>query len=286
MTQGSATLQRRPRGLRGPSALGENWHEFWDLVIATSVSTFRKTYIDTALGFAWMFIGPLLTFAVVYVFVIEIVQRFNGTIPNYGELLLLNITLFNLFQLGATGGMRSLVGSSGLLKKMPIPRAVMPLSAVATALYAMAANFVIVIPWLLIGGVQPRWTWFLLPVLVLAMLAITVGMALLLAGLYLRVRDVGIVWPVLSRMLFFISPVIFPFPFIRAEILWQGQIFNPIAVVLSYARTWIITPSAPGWFEARGTGFDAFVPFIVFALIWIVGVTVFKRTAPRAAEQM
>jgi ABC-2 type transport system permease protein len=285
LSQGSATLPSRPRALRGPSALSGNWREFRDLLIATSITAFRKRYIDTILGFAWMFLGPLLTFGVVYIFVVEIVRRFSDT-PDYGELLLLNVTLFNLFQMGSSGGMRSLVGGGGMLKKMPVPRAVMPLSAVATALYVTAANMIIVLGWLLIGGVQPHWTWLLLPVIVLGILVVTIGIALLLAGLYVRFRDLGMIWPVFVRILFFISPVIYPFPLIRAEILWKGQIVNPLAPVLAQARHWMITPSAKGWFEARGYGFTSFLPFIVLALIWVIGVRVFKREAPRAAESV
>jgi hypothetical protein len=73
---------------------------------------------------------------------------------------------------------------------------------------------------------------------------------------------------------------------IRRTILWDGQIFNPLAPILAQARHWIITPSAPGWFEARGYGFDSFLPFIILVVFCVLGVWVFARVAPKAAETL
>ena len=284
MSGGTEALAGESRPLRGPSAFSGSWRQFWDLLIATSTASFRNRYVDTALGFAWMFLGPLLLFGVLFVVVTEIIQRFDD-VPNYGELLLLNVVLFNLFRIGTTQGMRSLVGS-GLVRQMAVPRLVLPLSAVATSLYALLANLGIVIPWILIAGIEPTWTWLLLPVIVLAMVAITCVTSLLLAGAFVRVRDLGQVWPTLTQVIFYASPVIWPFGFFRDQILWTAQTFNPIPYFLAQARVWIIDPSAPTWFEARGTGLDAYVPFMVFGVVLVVGFVVFRRESRRAAEDM
>jgi len=90
----------------------------------------------------------------------------------------------------------------------------------------------------------------------------------------------------MTTVLLWISPVIWPFGTIRREILWDAQVFNPIAPVLAYTQKWIIDPSAAGWFEARGTGIYAFMPFIVLALIAVAGIVVFRREARRAAEDL
>jgi ABC-2 type transport system permease protein len=280
----AGTLTGRSRGLPGPSAVSGSRRQFWDLLIVTSVANFRNRYVDTVFGFIWMFAGPLIFFGVVYVFVTQIIERFNN-IPNYGLLLLFNIVLFNLFRVGSGRGMRSLVRSGGLVRKMAVPRAVLPLSAVATALYVTLANMVVVIAWMLIDGIEPRWTWLLLPVLIVWMLAITCAIAFFLAGIFVRFRDIGQVWPAMVQVLFYASPVIWPFGVIRDEIIWDAQVFNPLAPVLAQARTWIFDPSSPGWFEVR-TGFDAFLPFIILGVIALLAVVIFGREAKRAAEDL
>lgn len=276
--------QARSQPLRGPSALSGTWRQFWDLLLVNSWASFRNRYIDTTFGFIWMMLGPLLVFGVLFLFITQVVHRFDE-IPYYGELLLLNVTLYNLFRSGSTTAMRSLVGG-GLVRKMAVPRLVLPLSAVATAFYAMLANMAIVIPWLLIAGVEPTWRWLLLPVLIFGMLSIAISVGLLLAGAFVRVRDVGQVWPVMAQVLFFASPVIWPFGVFRKQILWDAQQFNPIAPVLAETRKWIVDPSAGGWFEVRGTGLEGFMPFIVFAVISVFGVWLFRRESRRAAEDL
>ncbi len=280
---GADTALRRGRPLRGPSSFGTTRRQFWDLLLVSSWAAFRNRYTDTVFGFVWMFLGPLLLFAVLYGFVTQIIQRFSD-IPHYGELLLLNITLYNLFRTGSTTAMRSL--STGLVRKMAVPRLVLPLSAVATAFYAMVANLFIVIPWLLIAGIEPTWTWLLFPVVIFGMLIITIAFALLLAGTFVRFRDIGQVWPVITNILFYASPVIWPFGVFRDQVLWEAQIFNPIAPVLAETRKWIIDPSVPGWFEVRGTGWTSFIPFMVFVVIAVSGVLVFRRESRRAAEDL
>jgi len=74
---------------------------------------------------------------------------------------------------------------------MPVPRIVMPLAAIAEALYVTLANMVIVFAWILIAGIPPVWTWLLLPVLIGGMVVYTTGLGLLLAGIYAQWRDIG-----------------------------------------------------------------------------------------------
>ena len=45
-------------------------------------------------------------------------------------------------------------------------------------------------------------------------------------------------------------------------------------------------PLVPGWFEVRGTGWDSFLPFIVFVVIAVSGVLVFRHESRLAAEDL
>lgn len=276
------TYAQHPRDLEGPSILGASWRQFWDLLILTSFTAFRRRYAGTALGFAWMFLGPLLLFGVIYLFVTQVVERFQD-IPHYGLMLLMNVILFNYFRLGSSQAMRSLVGSGALVRKMALPRAVLPFSAVAAALYVTVANAIVLFPALIIGGVEPRWTWLTFPLILAAVTVITGAVALLLAGLFLRVRDLGQVWPTLSQVLMYASPVIWPLERLPKEFLATLQTYNPLAPVLAEARVWIIDPSAPGWFDAH-RGLDAFTPLLVLIGLWLIAIVVFRREARRAAE--
>ena len=274
------------RAAGGPSAFGRDWSRIWDLLILQAGAAFRRRYVNTTFGFAWTIINPLLLFAVLYLFVSEIIERFVDQVPDYGALLLFNIVLFQFFREGTTQAMRSLTTGGEVVRKAHVPRAVPPLGAVLAVFYTLLANLVVVLVWLLAAGIEPRLSWLVMPAVLAALVIFTCGVGLLLASLFARVRDVGQVWPVLSRVLFYASPILFPLEVIPKQILWDIQTYNPLAPLLVEARVWIVDANAPGWFEARGTGLDAFLPIAIGVALCLLGVLWFKREARRAAEDL
>ena len=60
---------------------------------------------------------------------------------------------------------------------------------------------------MLFYGVTPRWTWLLLPLILLALFVLVTGVAMLLSSLYVRYRDVAPIWGVISQALYFACPV-------------------------------------------------------------------------------
>ncbi len=69
---------------------------------------------------------------------------------------------------------------------------------------------------LLASGVEPMWTWLLLPV-VLALLAVfTTAVAMIVSALNPRFRDTGIIWSVAVTALFYATPVLYPIEIVVA----------------------------------------------------------------------
>ena len=54
------------------------------------------------------------------------------------------------------------------------------------------------------------WTWLLFPVALLALFVLTTAVSMLLSVLYVRFRDVAIIWAVLAQVLFYATPVLYP----------------------------------------------------------------------------
>ena len=73
-----------------------------------------------------------------------------------------------------------------------------PLSVVLTELMNFSLNLVAVFVFILAYGVDPLWTWLLFPVLVGALLVLTIAVAMILSALYPRFRDIALIWGVLS----------------------------------------------------------------------------------------
>jgi ABC-2 type transport system permease protein len=283
MTAAPDTVALSRRELSGPSAFSGGLRRFWNLLWLSALADFKRRYAGTVLGYGWTLIRPLMTLGIFYVVVTQILFRFEE-IPNYGVLLLMNIVLFTFFIEATNGATRSLVAGGGLVRKMPVPRIVMPLSTVLTISFSLGTNLVVVFVWMLAAGVEPRSTWLLFPVILVPLIVLTCGASLLLSALFPRFRDVNQIWPVVTRIMFY-TTVIFPIEFLP-KILQDAQSFNPIAPLIVQARVWMIDSEAPGWFDVGRSTFGELMPFAVFIGLCAAGWFVFARRAPRIAEEL
>ncbi|MDQ4041947.1 MAG: ABC transporter permease [Actinomycetota bacterium] len=286
MSAPEATFPLAPeaREIRGPSAFGGGLRRFLYLTWMIGLTEYRLTYFGSALGYLWSLMRPLMLFGVLYV-VFSQVLKFGDDVRNYPVLLLLNIVLFSFFSDAATRSLTAVVDNEQIVRKMHFPRIVIPLSCVLTATFTMLVNLVAVFVFLLVYGVDPRWTWLLLPLILLPLILITAGAAMILSSLYVRFRDVSPIWLVLSTALFYATPVLYPVDKVPEDF-QRLALANPIADLLQQARRWIVDPSAQGAFDVIGGLPWALIPSVVFLGICILGFVVFDRQAPQIAEQL
>ena len=290
MTPSGAAIAEAPpaplRAIRGPSALGGGLRRFLSLTWMIAVTEFRLSYFGSALGYLWSLMRPLMFFGVLYV-VFTQVLRFGEGIKAYPVVLLLNIVLFTFFSEATQASVTSVINREGLVRKMHFPRMVIPLSTVLTGLLNLGLNLVAVVVFMLLYGVQPRWTWLLLPVVVLPLIVLTAAVAMLLSSLYVRFRDVAPIWSVLVQLLFYASPVLYVASTLKQlgnDTVEQVLLSNPLACLLEQARRWFVDPSAPGAVTTTG-GWELFmIPVAIFAALCVLGLWVFNREAPRIAE--
>jgi ABC-2 type transport system permease protein len=277
-------ISPRAREMKGPSALGGGWRRFLHLTWIIGLTEYRLTYFGSVLGYLWALMRPLLLFGVLYTVFSQIV-KFGGDIPNYPVLLLFNIVLFSFFQDSSQRAVTAVVDSEAIVRKMHFPRLVIPLSTVMTGALNLLLSLVAVFVFILAYGVDPTWTWLLLPVILAPLLMLTSAIAMLVSSLYVRFRDVQPIWFVLSTILFYGSPVLYAIDTVPANA-QRYMLFNPIAMLLEQARKWIVDPSARGCVEAIGGWKWAMVPLGIFLVVCALGLWVFNREAPVIAERL
>jgi ABC-2 type transport system permease protein len=273
------------REVRGPSAFGGGAKRLLYLTWIIGLTEYRLTYFGSALGYLWSLMRPLMLFGVLYVVFAEIVD-FGGDIVNYPVLLLLNIVLFNFFQDSTTKAVSSLVDREAMVRKMQFPGMVIPLARVLTGVLNLAVSLVAVFVFMLAYGVQPRWSWLLLPVSVVALVALTLATAMILSAVYVRFRDVAPIWAVVSTVLFYGSPVLYAVDAVPEDYRRPLLLVNPIADILEQSRKWIVDPGAPGAVEVVGGPGWALIPLLVSVGICALAVYVLNREAPRIAERL
>jgi ABC-2 type transport system permease protein len=272
------------RDVGGPSALGGGGRRFFELLYLISVTEFKRTYFGTALGYLWSLIRPLLLFAVL-LFVFTQVFRLGSQVAHYPVLLLFNIVLFTFFQEATSLSVNSVVGAESVVRKTQFPRLVIPLAIVLTGLFNLALNLIAVFIFILAFGVSPMWSWLLLPVIVLLLTTIATATAMLLSSLYVRFRDVQIIWSVLVTAIFYGTPLLYPLELAPARY-QQLLLLNPLTPIFVQARHWIIDPGAPSAVAAAGGWLDLMPSIAIFLGICAFALLYFNRAAPRIAEEL
>jgi ABC-2 type transport system permease protein len=250
-----------------------------------AITEFRLAYFGSALGYLWSLMRPLMFFGVLYVVFSQVI-RFGNKIPDYPMVLLVSVVLFLFFSEATGNAVRSVLNRESLVRKMQFPRMVIPLSTVLTSALNLATNLLAVFVFLLAYGIDPRWTWLLLPLLLIPLIAFTTGISMILSSLYVTYRDVAPIWAVFSQLLFYATPIIYTYE--QASPGWQRHVMmsNPLAAILEQGRRWLVDPAAKGAIDACGGLGWFLIPAGVFVAVCVLGVWVFNREAPKIAERL
>ena len=86
-------------------------------------------------------------------------------------------------------------------------------------------------------------------------------------------------------MLFYASPILYVATMVP-EAYQRAYLANPIAALLTEMRHAVIDPSARPVWEAIGDPLRLFVPAAIVVAVCLLGLWVFRREAPRIAENL
>jgi ABC-2 type transport system permease protein len=267
-----------------PTALGDDIRHFVNLTVTLAVSEWKLRFFGSVLGYLWTLMRPLLLFGVLYV-VFSHVVKVGTKVPHYPVYLLESIVMFQFFADSTAQGLQSLLQRESLLRKMRFPRMVIPLSVVLTNLFNLGMNLIAVFIFVLASGITPRWTWLLVPVLVLALIVLATGAAMFTSALYVRFRDLAPIWEIVLQISFYASPVLYVISQVPSG--FQHPLAaNPLGMVMTQMRKWVIDPGAPSAAEAIGGFVPLLIPIGVIVIVFAVGFWVFQRETPHIAENL
>jgi ABC-2 type transport system permease protein len=271
--------------VRGPSALGGGSRRFFDLLWLMSVTEFKRVYFGTVLGYLWSLIRPLMLFGVLLFVFTQVFKIGSEDVVHYPVFLLLGIVLFTFFQESTTNSVTAVVAQEGVVRKTQFPRLVIPISTVLTGIFNFGLNLVIVFAFVFAFGIDPTWTWLLFPFALALLFVFTGAVSTALSVLFVRFRDVAIIWTVLAQVLFYATPILYPVDF--KENYEHLLMINPLAVIFEQVRVWILAePDAPTAVQAAGGWLGLLPAAAIFVAVCAFAAWIFNREAPRIAEDL
>jgi len=273
--------------VKGPTALGGGSRRFFDLLWLISVTEFKRVYFGTVLGYLWSLIRPLLLFGVLLLVFTQVFRVGSDKVEHYAVFLLMGIVLYTFFSEATSNAVTSVVSQEGVVRKTQFPRAVIPLATTVTAAFNLLLNLIIVLVFVLAFGVTPAWTWLLFPVALLFLFVGTAGTSMALAVLYVRYRDTAIIWVVVSQVLLYLTPILYPVNALGEETKERLLMVNPLSVIFEQVRVWVLhEPQAPTAVQAAGGWLGLLPAAVIFFGVIGFGAWYFNREAPRIAEAL
>jgi ABC-2 type transport system permease protein len=120
---------------------------------------------------------------------------------------------------------------------------------------------------------------------VLELAVFTAAVALLLATVFVRARDLGPLWEVATQLLFFASPIIYPTGFLPE---WTQKIVfaNPFVQTMQDVR-WLLIPEreVATASDVYGSAWGYLLPLAVLVGIVVLAIVLYRREAPFLAER-
>lgn len=271
----------------------DRYHYSWILLRELVKTDFKLRYQGSMLGMAWSVLKPLMLFAVMYVVFVRFL-RFGAGIPHFAVSLLLAQTLWSFFQEATSQGMRAIVDRGDLLRKINFPKYIVVVSATVSAFINLLISLVVVLIFMIINGVEFRWTIMLFPLIVVELYLFALAIAFLLGTLYVKFRDIGHIWDVIMQVWFYITPIIYPlsqiismssFGLIIAKLM---LIVNPMAQIIQDARYVLVTPQTETIWNTVGAGTPLLkiLPIVLVIGLFAIGVVVFRKHSKTFAEEL
>jgi lipopolysaccharide transport system permease protein len=245
-----------------------------ELIWNLTVVDLKNRYQNTALGFFWSLLSPLLQALVLYF----VFRHLWGREENFAIDLLVGIMAWQFFATGTSTALHSIVGKASLVTRVSIPRQILVLSNALTTLINSLLSFVVLLPIILVlsGSLPVTVPLFLLVHVVFFWFVY--GAGLLLSSLYVYFRDIHQIWEVIVRVLFFCSPIFYPITIIPAYIMPYYRL-NPVTQFIVIYRDVMVAGKLPSVFSILyviGFGVAAYA----------VGSLVFNKLERRFAEEM
>ena len=245
------------------------------LIILLAINDVKLRYRNSALGFVWTFLEPLLMLVVLY-YVFSNVIRSN--IEDYPLFLLLGLIIWYMFQRATSMGSTSLIDRSGILGKIYFRREIVVISSCLTAFIMMVFEFVAFAIFVVAFRFTPPTTILLLPILLVDLFILSLGVALVLSVLTVTFRDIKFIWQILLQAGFFITPIIYKLDMFPDYIRSVLQL-DPIVPILDTAHGLVLYGTLP---TIRETA------YIIgsTAVILVIGYIVFRLKDKKLVEEL
>jgi ABC-type polysaccharide/polyol phosphate export permease len=227
---------------------------------------FRVRYRNMSLGIFWSVLNPLVMMGVLWFVFTKVLPN---RIPHFAVFVLCGIVPYNVFTLSWLNGTNSLVDNAHLVKRVPVPREILPMAAVLSNCVHLLFQMLLLLAIVLLSGLGVNVNWWWLIVVWSLEIVFVMGLSFVSSALNVYVKDVRYVVESANVVLFWLVPIFYDFSFVPQQYRDVYQ-FNPVAALVLASRNILLEGTAPSWVLLMKLTFSSI-------LMLCIGMFAFRR---------
>lgn len=239
-----------------------------ELVRQFTIREVMVRHKGTALGLFWAVVQPLLVLAI-YTFIFGFVfqNRWSASSgpdwANFPMNFFAGYLIFNVFSECVNRSPSLVVEHPNLVRKVVFPLEILPLTSCGAGLVYFAISVVLLLAVKVALTLTISWTVVLFPLVLIPLVMLTLGVSWLFASLGAFIRDFKQVVPVLTQLMFFVTPLFYDVSNPEIKPIYRQIIhLNPLTTIVQFGRKVLMWGQVPDGADWQALGIVTLASFV------------------------
>lgn len=253
----------------------KNLYKYRELLKTSIKKDVRAKYKNSFLGVLWSFLNPLLQITV-YAVIFQMIL--SSTKEHYAIFLCCGLIPWTFFSSAISRSAFTFIENGNIIKKVYFPREIIPISVVTSEAVNFLISTIIIIGFVVFGGVGLSKYIIFYPVVLLAQYLIILAISLIISSVCVYFRDLQHFIGIALQLLFYSVPIVYSSDNIPENFQWILK-YNPMAYIIDAYRDIFYNQTI---IDIK----DILVIILIGIIGCIVGYGIFNRLQKGFAEQL